>query len=224
MIDHCSLYIVDDQRGAISGTRVTFGQSEFGPTGRPNVLCDNTMNIGIGSFLSSQHSQTLICRNLQVASLGTVVANSEGACTERHDYVVRHNVLVAGPDGGGMWQNWPWRDRDSQRFVLHNNTMFWPGSQLMFTVPEWSRFKDLVHGDTHSVDHRADIYSLEATLYFLLVGKPMYPERTLVKKISAHRDHPIPKFHEPRPATSLENCKPCSNAWWPSSRRTGPVR
>jgi len=146
VIDHCSLYIVDDQRGAISGTGVTLGQSEFGPTGRPNVLCDNTMNIGIGSFLSSQHSQTLICRNLQFASLGTVVANSEGACTGRHDYVVHHNVLVAGPDGGGMWQNWTWRDRDSQRFVMHNNTMFWPGSQVMFNVPEWSRFKDLVHG------------------------------------------------------------------------------
>ena len=46
--------------------------------------------------------------------------------------------------------------------------------------------------DTHSVDHRADIYSLGATLHYLLTAHPMYQERTIMQKILAHREKPVP--------------------------------
>lgn len=46
--------------------------------------------------------------------------------------------------------------------------------------------------DTHGVDHRADIYSLGATLHYLLTAHPMYQERTIMQKILAHREKPVP--------------------------------
>ena len=52
--------------------------------------------------------------------------------------------------------------------------------------------------DAHEVDHRTDIYSLGCTFFRLLTGRPPYKGKTIVNKIVAHKDHPIPSLVEAR--------------------------
>jgi tRNA A-37 threonylcarbamoyl transferase component Bud32 len=52
--------------------------------------------------------------------------------------------------------------------------------------------------DSHSVDHRADIYSLGCTFYFALSGHPPFSDGTLVQRMLAHQTRPTPNIEEER--------------------------
>ncbi|WP_439629373.1 serine/threonine-protein kinase [Gemmata sp.] len=51
--------------------------------------------------------------------------------------------------------------------------------------------------DSTTVDHRADVYSLGASFYFLLTGQPPFPSGTLAQKLLAHQ------IREPRPIRDI---------------------
>ena len=52
--------------------------------------------------------------------------------------------------------------------------------------------------DTKTVDARTDIYALGCSLFYLLTGTPTYEGDTLMKKLLAHREHPIPSLRSSR--------------------------
>jgi eukaryotic-like serine/threonine-protein kinase len=58
--------------------------------------------------------------------------------------------------------------------------------------------------NSHDVDVRADIYSLGATFYFLLVGQPPFPEGTISQKLIAHQTRQPKPIRVARPEVPPE--------------------
>ncbi len=78
--------------------------------------------------------------------------------------------------------------------ALHSNALTQAGG-VLGTVDYMPPEQAL---DSTNLDHRSDIYSLGATLYYLLTGQPPYPGQTMMDTLLKHRDAPIPSLSATR--------------------------
>ena len=63
--------------------------------------------------------------------------------------------------------------------------------------------------DSHGVDARADIYSLGCSFYYLLTGRPPFPDGTLPQRLMMHQKHPPPSIRKQRPDAPVDLIKIC---------------
>ena len=90
-------------------------------------------------------------------------------------------------------------DKEASLTKDHNENVL---GTVDYLSPEQAR-------DSHGVDHRADIYSLGCTLYFLLVGHAPFPEGSLAQRILKHQQQkptPIEEKRDGLPKRLIEIC------------------
>jgi serine/threonine protein kinase len=63
---------------------------------------------------------------------------------------------------------------------------------------------------SHDVDHRADIYSLGCTLYFLLTGHAPFPEGSLAQRIAKHQTEAPADIRRDRPDCAVQLISICT--------------
>jgi serine/threonine-protein kinase len=68
---------------------------------------------------------------------------------------------------------------------------------VMLGTPDYMAPEQAV--DPRRADIRADVYSLGCTLYYLLAGRPPYPEGTLTQKLLWHQQAKPPRIEDLRP-------------------------
>ncbi len=90
-------------------------------------------------------------------------------------------------------------DRDSLT-IAHNENVLGTADYL---APEQAL-------NSHEVDHRADIYGLGCTMYFLLTGHPPFNEGTLAQRIALHQTRMPKPLREVQPNCPRELAEICT--------------
>lgn len=79
--------------------------------------------------------------------------------------------------------------------------------------------------NSHKVDHRADIYGLGCSLYFLLTGHPPFPEGTLAQRIAKHQTQQPEEVRKVRPECPRDLADICAKMMQKrAERRYGNMR
>ena len=78
--------------------------------------------------------------------------------------------------------------------------------------------------DPRLADARSDIYSLGCTLYYPADGEPALCGASLMQRLLAHRDQPVPSVRYASPRRLDRASTKCSARWWRRTRRIVPAR
>ena len=91
------------------------------------------------------------------------------------------------------------KEEDYSLTVAYNEKILGTADYL---APEQAR-------NSHEVDHRADVYGLGCSLYFILTGHPPFPEGTLAERILCHQKTEPADIRKDRPDCPVELLQIC---------------
>jgi WD40 repeat protein/serine/threonine protein kinase len=145
--------------------------------------------------LAYAHQQGVVHRDIKPGNL--LLADGQGGPGSRPDSVkvldlglARFYSDMKAQEAENSASESPRNDASTQqREMTRTGSLLGTAS---FMAPEQAH-------DPRTADHRADIYSLGCTLFFLLCGKPLFDADTTVAMVQAHRQQPAPKLRSNRP-------------------------
>ena len=127
--------------------------------------------------LAAAHAQAIIHRDVKPANVMLDDKGSVRVLDLGLAHVVEAGNLIGGSPIGSLTQSGAYM------------------GTVDFMAPEQA-------DDPRKVDHRADIYSLGCTLYFLLTARPPFLGDTVLKRLMAHQERPAPSLRAARPEVS----------------------
>jgi serine/threonine protein kinase len=127
--------------------------------------------------LAAAHAQGIIHRDVKPANMMLDDKGSVRVLDLGLARVVEAGNLIGGSPAGSLTQSGAYM------------------GTVDFMAPEQA-------DDPRRVDHRADIYSLGCTLYFLVTGRPPFLADTVLKRLMAHQERPAPSLRAARPEAS----------------------
>jgi len=168
---------------------------DFGPL-RWDVAAEFTRQVALG--LQHAHMQGMVHRDIKPSNLMVTLPPSEARRS------TQENQLLFRPDENHLLQGvvkildlgtalvTQSVDSGSEQWTRHGSLMGTPD----YLAPEQAI-------DSHSVDIRADLYSVGCTLYYLLTGKPPFGQFPLMRKLMMHQNEdakPVREVHPEVPA------------------------
>ena len=143
--------------------------SRRGPLGIDEAL-DYTIQAAVG--LAYAHRENVLHLDIKPANL---ILDKKGTVKVLDMGLARLDYAIPGKD-------------TSEELIQNGKVM----ATVDYVSPERA-------DDPKSVDHRADVYSLGCTLFYVLTGQPPYGGSSVLKRIKAHRIMPIPSLRTLRP-------------------------
>jgi serine/threonine-protein kinase len=164
---------------------------DFGPL-RPDIAALFTRQVALG--LQHAHTQGMVHRDIKPSNLMVTLPPSEARRSSQE------NQLLFRPDEDHLLQGVVKILDMGTALVtqaIDTGSEQWTKQGALMGTPDYLAPEQAI--DSHSVDIRADLYSVGCTMYYLLTGKPPFGEFPLMRKLMLHQSEEAKPIRELQP-------------------------